>query len=648
VAAVRDGRKADFDAQLEVVQAIQNEVFKLTAQLSQARQSLITALAGWQPEVQFRIALHRLGREVLKTDSPDIVNRWLYFVQELLIDSRRQDRQDLRPLFYLWEQVAILGDVPPDWNFWQRLHEYNLNLNMGLARAASERLLTKLRREALAFLISLRTVIVCVRPSHFRQVRVAADEVGQDLMNQWRGVAPASELDRRKKEFADELRQYKRMYWLGFAGWLLSQMNAQRLSMDEVGRQWDHIRLQFATLEQVWSAWRQIGRGDPFQWDWEESRERLAQAGEEGRFTAGGFSDEFSGTTLPMLLLSLGYVQSSALPREAGEAGLLAGYIEPIIRQVLEDDSGKWARFVTNLGSETLAERLELLRTRFKEVEHADEAATERRVAETPVDPTVLTDTLNRYTASIDREGLRLFQRLQTAGRVETVDDGDMLSVETTADSFPKISLIPEFGVPLIDLRATSIADQEDAAILARIGDPTRRIATSLDQLGEAIDAAIAELAARGTEATLIVLPWDWTLTRHVLARGGEALPEGPQGNDVGTYRGITLIRGLRQGPAGLCLVLSLEHLFRVKVSRPQAGLDVRNDRFVVELRPPTEDELQADSGKPAPVSRVGLPYVGNDLVAARQNRWRLRIKESISIELTDPGAVVVIEYRHA
>ena len=271
-AAATAGRLADLDAELEVLQATQREIFELTSKLSGARQTLVTSLAGWQPEIQFRISLHRLGRAVLSSESADVVNRWLKFVQEILVVTRNQRGEDLQQIFHLWTQVATREDIPDGWNYLERLTEYAKALDMGLQRAPTEEMVRVLGREAQAYLISLRHQLVRLAPRYFEDMARIIDSVANGFIRQWSQQRPADQVQQLKENVAAELAQRRQQFWLGYAGWLINRVDRGWIAEDVVLGRWETITPRLPSLSEAYEAWKRLGADDPFQWDHEADR----------------------------------------------------------------------------------------------------------------------------------------------------------------------------------------------------------------------------------------------------------------------------------------------------------------------------------------------------------------------------------------
>jgi hypothetical protein len=345
--AARDARLGEFQNNMDALAAVYMEMYRLRGRVAHLRADLVTALTGWQPEAEFGIRLRRLGHQVLDSPAEFVVSRWLYFVQELLVDSRPHVGRDLDLLFSLWTQVARLPERAAKWDFfWQRLNEYSTNVNMWFDRALTVDALTSLARERERFLVALRWIIVSVGSSCFPLLVNAVFEVGRGL-DTFRPPTntPATNIDATKQELAHRLDRFKRLFWLGYAGWMFNRVERGLLDHEMALVQWPTIRGAFTNMGEALDAWRTIGRGDePYQWDWEEQRDQMAAAQAQGHRISVGYSDSYARTTVPFVLLALSLAPYGALPEDA-EARALMREIEPVLNQILADEQ-TWGPYV--------------------------------------------------------------------------------------------------------------------------------------------------------------------------------------------------------------------------------------------------------------------------------------------------------------
>ena len=288
---------------------------------------------------EFGIRLRRLGRQILDSPAEFVVSRWLYFVHELLVESRPHAGRDLDLLFSLWTQVAQVPERAAKWDFyWQRLHEYSVNVNMWFDRSLTVEALRPLMFERERFLVALRWIIVSAGPGCFPHVVNAVAEVGRELLTfSSSASAPGTEMEVAKQEFAHRLERFKRLLWLGYAGWMFNRVERGLLTHEEAVAQWPTVRAAFTSMGEALDAWRTIGRGDDlYQWDWEEQRDQMAAAQAQGQRTSVGYSDSYARTTVPFVLLALSLAPHGPLPEDA-EARALMHEIEPVLKQILAD-----------------------------------------------------------------------------------------------------------------------------------------------------------------------------------------------------------------------------------------------------------------------------------------------------------------------
>ena len=84
VAAARGGRAGALEQVQDALESICEETMRIETGSTALPNPPPPRIFGWQPRTQPRIALQRMGADVLKSDSVFVVNQWLYFVQELL------------------------------------------------------------------------------------------------------------------------------------------------------------------------------------------------------------------------------------------------------------------------------------------------------------------------------------------------------------------------------------------------------------------------------------------------------------------------------------------------------------------------------------------------------------------------------------
>jgi len=364
--AARNGLLADFNAHLAELQALQTEVFRLSGGTQRLTHRWLTHLVGWPPTVLLRNALHRLGQEVLEVESTFVIGAWLYFPQKLLRETREYADRDLGPIFVVWEQAAARGRVPQEWNFWLRLSEYTNSLNVALEAAGNAEAVRRVGSEAAGFLFALRNMIVRLETTHFAAISKAVERIGGHFLTTWSTLpAAADSLGVAKHTFANEFFNYKRVFWLGYAGWLFRKLAQQGMPASEATKQWESIREQFNTLDQLWGAWRVLGDNDPFKWDFEDSLEWKARAEAQGLISWGGSPEPFASATVPFILLGLNLAPGSVLAPDYHARALLDTEIQPYITQMLADGDPKWEPFVGRLADRPLTVRMNQLTQRI-------------------------------------------------------------------------------------------------------------------------------------------------------------------------------------------------------------------------------------------------------------------------------------------
>ncbi len=290
-----------------------------------------------------------------------------------------------------------------------------------------------------------------------------------------------------------------------------------------------------------------------------------------------------------------------------------------------------------------LTERAEFLRTRFREGGHRADARLEHEVRAGTPHPDRIRDHLEHYVGSVDRDGLLLMADLEAAGNVEMIAATQDIATFGASGRIHKGAFIPEASLPSL-LAPTHLAEAEDLQVLRPLRPRGCQELASRVEVAEALDGALARLAARRTPATHIILPWDWELAQWLLERGGEMNLKTPY--EMGTYRGVRVFRGPNPWPSQLAMVLALQHWIRIKLVSPPAGTSQLHPRFRAEIRPPTPEEAEEVRSGPPLESSEGLPFQGEDLEAAIDNQWRLFVLESFVVNEVDPDAMACFSYR--
>jgi hypothetical protein len=630
--AAREGRSSELEPELDALAAIFVEMAGLRARTTHLQGSWLIAWTGWPPESLFRDRIARLGNQVLTEAPAFIVRRWLYFPHELLVESRAHLDRPLNDVFHIWAQVPREGEVGEEWDiYWQRLHEYALNIRMWLNRAPTTFNVLVLQRELFAFLEALRWVLLSVSATQYVQVRGVIAEVMGRFRNQHRR-AQGNETTQALAKLGAELDRRWRVLWLGYAGWLLRRMERGEVEQEVVLRQWSQLAADLGDFSGVLQAWRDIGSDrDPFQWEWEESRRQLQLARAEGRSTAGGFSDPRAGTTLPLVLLGM-RMAGAPTPTELGR---VLTELKPTIDQVAAAPE-KWKPFLER----DVVEAGQLLTLRLREAAHRADAELEHQIAATTPDPERVREMLGEYLRGVDHDGLRVVRSLDEGGQVTFVSDLEEAEQVGIRHLVPKGSLLPELSLPLILPPSINLGEREDVAVLQPFVLGQCRVATSVENLAHELESALNQLAARGTPASHIIIPWDFELAQSLVVQGGGLRIDGRL--RMGSYRDVPLFRGPLPWPTNIVMVFALTQWLRLRVATP--GADPLHSRFSAVIRPPTTEEIAA---RQAPMnSSADLPFVDDDLTAAQENEWVLEIEERFAVDVDDSEAMKCLELR--
>ena len=366
--SARNGRLADFRSDLAQLQSLLVEEFRLIVRAETLQNQWLTHLLGWQPAVQLNIALHRLGADVLGAESTAVISAWLYFPQKVLRETRHFRGRELRPAFDIWQQAAGRALIPPEWGFWLRLTEYTNSLDMALARATTTDAFTEITREAYGILHAYRGMIVALDSRFFGHVAQRIEKIGEHLLGPWSVPAGMAPLAVSRRNFASQFTSARRVFWLGYAGWAFRQHEQNRLSDAELAERWQTLTQQYNTLDQLWWAWRTLGDNDPFQWDWEQSRERLAEAEARGHASVAGFVEPFASSTLPFILLGL--ITPGQVSHDDQAHGLLQVEIQPRLQSMVADGPAKWKAILGEVTAEWLTQRIDELRERIAAAEN--------------------------------------------------------------------------------------------------------------------------------------------------------------------------------------------------------------------------------------------------------------------------------------
>jgi hypothetical protein len=630
-AAGRDGRAADFERQLDALSAAYAEICRLRARAAPLQGSWLTTMLGWPPETLFRDRLAKLGPRVLASAPDFIVSRWLYFAEQLLIDTRAHFDRPLEMVFTIWIQVPVSGSGPLRSDFyWQRLNEYVTNLRMWLSRAPSASGLVALHQELRAFFMAMRWVIVSVSPGDFAPVRNVLDELGAPLRTAGRQSPPDTSSPLEETNRA--LQRLRETFWLGYAASMLRRKERGQIDERDALLQWEAIVRQFSTLDRLIAIWRVFGVDDPFQWDWEEGREQRKEAHAQGRRSWVGFSDSRAGTTLPTVLLAMRLIADRVIPDDVYAQGMNAELSPSIDAVVGQKDS--WAPFVDR----DITEAARLFKLRLQDAAHRADATAERTVDAATPNPDRVSKILNGYLESVDRDGIKVVHALQTAGLASLVQSSPDMQRVGIQFTIHKGALLPEASLWPV-LAPANLGEDEDVAVLRPRSVARCHAAASVEQFIRELDIAIDTLDRRRTPATHIIIPWGWVLVDALHARGAEINIDGRL--KLGSYRAIPLYRGPLPWPGRLAMVFSLDRWLSVGVSVPPMGSV--HSRFTAQIRPPTDDELTSMRAKPLN-SAAGLPFMGDDLEVALRNQWRVEVVEEIAVEISDQGAMECIE----
>jgi hypothetical protein len=290
-----------------------------------------------------------------------------------------------------------------------------------------------------------------------------------------------------------------------------------------------------------------------------------------------------------------------------------------------------------------LTERAELLRTRFREGGHRADCRLEHEVRGATPNADRIRDHLEHYLSSVDNDGLRLMTDLEAAGNVEiTTTTGEMVTFGASG-RIHKGAFIPEASLPSL-LAPAHLGEAEDLHVLRPLRSRVCPEVVGQLEIAEALDGALARLAARHTPATHIVLPWNWELAQWLLERGGEMNLKTRY--EMGTYHGVRVFRGPSPWPSQLVMVFALQHWIRIRLGAPPAAASQLHRRFRSEVRPPTPEEAEETRNGPPLESSEGLPFQGDDLEAAIANQWLLFVLESLAVDEVDPEAMACYLYR--
>jgi hypothetical protein len=509
-AAARDSRPATFGSYLEILRAAFTELFATRARLAPLTTSLTVAMFGLAPEAQFRIRLRRLGYAVTRSDSAEIVNSWLYFVQEVLIRTRAQNRGQLGWVFGLWEQAAV-SDLPKDADLWLRLEEYSRNLDMWLVTSAHQSTLVNVGREALGFLVCLRNIVTAVDFGKSGRVEQVVDGLGRQLIEAWpNGRRPDGPVEERQAEIALTLSQLKHAFWLGWMGEINTRAESGAVDATSAADGFRRNAQRLGSFNAALAGWSQIGRNDALDWQREQSMRQRAEAEQSSSAYFGGAVDPYAGTSIVLALLAMKFGIQPQDPAVA-ERGL-KDFLVPYLDTIRADGYQKWGALAGAASPEDFGNRLESVQTALTEAGHRAAGLHERFVRAADVDQERALRTIRGFLAGVDEVGIRLVSRLDEQGRVEWTDDPGGLEALRFQIPYPKESLL-EDGVPVLFGGMAPIAEREDAAILARVGSPPVREVVDFEAMAVAIDEATGELTEQGMAPSLIVLPWDWMLT---------------------------------------------------------------------------------------------------------------------------------------
>ena len=312
IAAAQNGQMGALEQIQDAFESVYDETLRIETRISALPNPPVPPIFGWQPHTQLRIAIHRLGSEVLTSPSEFLINQWLYFVQELL--------RILRPysgiageVMHLWA-IAGSGPSPPE-QLMLRFREYVAELNTAWREASTIEDLNRRLAEVLSFLGCLRSIWAYGRPENRPQLRNVLAAVDDFIDPFPSGVQPTA-IDQHRLACQTRVRAVRRCFWFGAGVWLTGAVGQNRIAVDAFDQLWDHdIVPGFQRPEQVWEAWSDYVTADVVGWcqlrGSEEAGERRAQ-GQHHAF-AGPNDDVVSAP--PALALMLRHANFAGMPR---------------------------------------------------------------------------------------------------------------------------------------------------------------------------------------------------------------------------------------------------------------------------------------------------------------------------------------------
>jgi hypothetical protein len=346
VVAARDGQAGALEQVQDALESVYEETMRIESGINALPNPPPPRMFGWQPHVQLRIAVQRLGSEVLQSQSDFLINQWLYFVQELLRILRPYSGM-AREIMYLW---AIAGTRPtPPEQLMLRLREYVGELNLAWREATRAEDLDRRLAEVVALMDCIRSIWAYGRPRNRPQLKgvlAAADDFVDQLPA---GVQPTV-IDLGRAQSQMRVRGARRIFWFGAGVWLTKQAEENRIDAGDFAQLWENdIAPSFQRPEQAWEAWGDYFGPDVLGWCRLRAAEEAAGQGIAGQPQLLAGPDDGTASAAPALALMLRHSNFAGMPRTLDDQLLFQTYMWNAAKLLFGSETTPWAQIASKL-----------------------------------------------------------------------------------------------------------------------------------------------------------------------------------------------------------------------------------------------------------------------------------------------------------
>jgi len=346
VAAARDGQAGALEQVQDALESVYEETMRIESGINALPNPPPPRIFGWQPHVQLRIAIQRLGSEVLQSQSDFLINQWLYFVQELL-RVLRPYRGMAGEIMYLWA-IAGTRATPPE-QLMLRFREYIGELNLAWREATRVEDLHRRLAEVVAFMDCIRSIWAYGRPGNrpqLKDVLAAADDFVDPLPA---GAQPTA-IEQSRVQSQTRVRMVRRIFWFGAAVSLTKAAEDNRIDPGDFDQLWENdIAPSFQRPEQVWEAWGDYFGDDILGWCRMRAADEAAAHGVAGQPHVFAGPDDGAVSAAPALALMLRHTNFAGMPRTPGDQWRFQTYVWDAAELLFGSETTPWAQIASQL-----------------------------------------------------------------------------------------------------------------------------------------------------------------------------------------------------------------------------------------------------------------------------------------------------------